>query len=413
MLACACTIVIVLAAGHAMAGGNDDPEPQPDRPYVNDLAWNIMDVLDEENIVLSPYSIYTALGMLLNGAEPGSSTEKELADVLGVKGAGESNDYLEYVKKLLPKASDQLGLRIANMILVDSSILNEPNTEINNEFRRIITEYYEGEIDEADFANDVESVREFIRAWVEEKTEGMIPDYESVAKETTVTDLLNVIYLKSSWKYPFQEGSSFKTQFHNRDGSVSSVDMMKRTFGHQIKYYEDSKYRGVELPYNVEGERGLAMYVILPKDPSRTDVLESWCNESADYRESFLTALRSSGNARSIKVLLPSFEAENEYDLCKILEKLGMSVSFTDGAEYTRILDGQVLHVGSGKHQAKITVDENGTEAAAVTEIVMEKNSGSIGFNETIDFRCDIPFIYTISETTEGTDLFIGCVNSL
>ncbi len=377
---------------------------------VNEFAWDIFDISDEDNVVFSPYSIYVALGMLLNGAEPNSLTEKELTDLLGVKDFSEANKLINTINSLLPSSSEQFTLQSSNLILVDKSVLKESGTKINKDFEKILDDYYHGTIDVADFVNDLATVKEMIRKWVADQTNDFIPNYQSVATDQTVTDILNVIYMKSDWENKFSKDANSVEKFKCADGKMVDVTLMNGSF--HIKYYSDSKYRAVELPYCTYDSEGLAMYIVLPVDPDSTDIKKAWSSETKEYRETFLSNLRASKNVK-VNIHLPNFEAESSFDLCEVLRSLGVTVAMSDSAEFTKILDNQVLKVGTAKHQAKIKVDESGTEAAAVTEISMVKNSVVFMPEIPVDFRCDIPFVYTISGTEDGTDLFMGYIGYL
>jgi len=407
---------VAIGAGVAMTMNNGGEEPQPFYTdysadnHVNSLAWNILDHSENGNVVFSPYSLYTALGMLLNGAKEDSATEKELADLLGVGDADAVNAFISKVIQDMPASDEYLSLEAANLVLLDKSVLDEPGVRFNETFAEILEKIYNGTADTADFANDLAAAKEYIRKWVDVNTDGMIPDYKSIATDQTVTDILNTIYLKASWEQAFSKDSTRTAVFHKEDGKDSKIDMMNRMFGH-VRYYTDGKFRGVEIPYITTGDEGLAMYIVLPADPADRSVRSEWSKQTVEYRESFMENVRKADYA-AVNVSLPRFEAEASFDLCEMLESLGLSICMSDSAEFTQILDNQMLHVGIGKHQAKIKVDEKGTEAAAVTEISMEKNA-SVLAPDVVRFCCDIPFIYAVSSMTDGTDVFVGYVGSL
>jgi serpin B len=397
---------------------NTDPEPfNPVNDPVafgdmNSFAWAVFD--DEKNVnkIFSPYGIYTALGMLLNGAEPGSSTEAELVKLLGTTNATDLNAYLLSLTAQMAKMdSDDLRFTSSNLVLVDSSMLKEPGVTINENFARIIEECYDGNIDEADFANDIAAVKLFIQEWVAKKTNNMIPEYDSIANNDTVTDILNAVSLKAKWANLFEAQNTHKGVFKNCDGTSSNVDLMTQLMRHAVRYYEDSKYRGIELPYTLDSGYNtvLAMYIVIPQ--SGTGMLDSWSKESVEYREAFLESIRKA-EPTSVKVTMPKFEMEASMDLKAVLKSLGLSVSFTNEARFTKMIDNEFLKVDAAKHQAKIKVDEEGTEAAAVTEITMVKATGMLE-DSYITFNCNVPFVYTISLTSDGTSLFMGSVGKL
>ena len=221
------------------------------------------------------------------------------------------------------------------------------------------------------------------------------------------SDLHLVVYFKGDWEYKFDAENTDDDDFTDSSGNVSAVPMMCKKITGSLKYYADDKYRGIELPYKMDGEDIiLAMYIVIPLDGGN-GCIDSWKKESPEYREGFIEKIRGSDGYRDIRIHLPKFEMEKELDLQKILMKMGMTISFSGSAEYTKILDGTDLVVGGAKHQAKIKVDEEGTEAAAVTEIILEK--AALPSNPFMEFYCNIPFVFTISEMTTGTNLFMGC----
>lgn len=405
--------VIAVAAIVINSGEGEEKNEQFDTPVqepsgINRFSWDVFDTQGDTNIFYSPYGLYTALGMLLNGAEPDSLTEKELLRVLHARDKLSVNDGVSTINSLLTKDT-KYKFSSSDMILVDKTYV--ANKTINEDFKKIIEEVYDGSVDKVDIANDAASVREMIKKWVDEKTNGFIPDYESILDNSTLVDILNVVYFKGGWEYPFDPQFTFERSFTNSDGSVLSTDMMYKKFSAgSIGYYADDKYKGISLPYVSEGGVALSMVIVLPKDGS-LDIKEKWSSETIEYRESFMEKVRN-GNAGNSKidVVLPKLEMELSYDLKEVFSALGMNISMSNVAEFTDIIDGEYLKVSDGKHQAKVKVDEKGTEAAAVTEIVL-KNTAFIDTEPLVYFHCDIPFVFTITEEQYGTDLFAGYVS--
>ena len=376
---------------------------------INGFAWDFLDG-EDGNVVFSPYGICTTLGMLLNGSEPGSSTEAELKKLLHVDDVKTFNETVRTLSALIGGYTDEgRGFGSSNLVLVDESVLKEPGVSINREFESIVQRYYDGSIREVDFRNSLETVKETIRAWVEERTHGLIPGYESIATERTVTDLLNVVHFKGDWRYKFESASTFESVFHNADGTETVTDMMHTTVFGGFRYYDDGRYTGIELPYSLNGVEA-ALYVIIPTDHG-TDMTARWKGETVEYRETFLSELRKSPRT-AVTLALPKLDVESKIDLCEKLKSMGLTVSFTDDARYTEMLDGCPLKIGGAKHQAKVVVDEEGTEAAAVTEITMEKVSSAL-LDPTKSFNCDVPFVFTLSESTTGMSLFAGFVEQM
>ncbi|MBR4504592.1 MAG: hypothetical protein IKP20_06455 [Candidatus Methanomethylophilaceae archaeon] len=365
---------------------------------VNALGWDCFDAADGGNILLSPYGIYFALGMLANGSESGSEAEKEMLGILHSDGIDSLNAYLD---SLLAANGEEFVS--CGMVMVDRSAV--AGTSVSEDFAKAVVRYCGGAVSEADFSGDLDAVKALIKEWVSEKTCGLIPDYESIATEDTVCDLLNVVHFKGSWNVPFDSDLTYDEYFHGDGGSVSLVPMMHGTLK-GVRYHEDSRFRGIQLEYDSELREGLCMRIILPKDPSSTEVLKEWKSESWENREAFMGKLGSPALVDA-DISLPKLDLSESLDLKKILSELGLSESAT----FSGMIDGVPLSVEGGKHQARMIVDEEGTEAAAVTEITMEKLSVIPGSDLSIvEFRCDIPFLMAIVDEETGADLFVGYV---
>lgn len=402
---------VMVAAGVIVYTGQDNSSNQASveeaEGNLNAFTWDLFDSLGSDNIVFSPYGMYTAFGMLANGAKDKSLTQKEVLDMLYSSSDMTLNAYIKELQSL-PHSTEGDGPKLTfesnNLVLVDSSALEKESVKINAYFKSIIEAYYNGTISEADFNKDIDAAKEYIRAWVNDTTHGLIPDYESEATPETITDILNVVYFKADWKYLFDPSETYKTDFKSSDGSKGTVDMMHRTFSNKVRYYQDDKFMGLEIPY--ASCDSYAMYLILPKDHGGK-VLDMWKNESIEYRESFMSNIRNAPYAEKVVLSLPSMDLDVRYDIKDILTALGVSVSFTDDAQYTEMVDGECLRIDGGCHQVRFIVDEEGTEAAAVTEIVT-KNISSLPGKDPIVFNCNVPFIFTVSDMTSGANIFAG-----
>ncbi len=402
------TAVCVLASAYTMDADRTGTETEssgivsPDTVPSGDItafSWDILGGTGNGNMIFSPYSLYTALAIMANGAEPGSGTEAEILKALRSDGTGSLNAYLSSLG-----LENDPGLVSSNMILIDSSVaVNHP---LNEEYRKTVSEMYSCAVSDADFRNSIDSVKKFIQEWVSEKTRGMIPDYESAADSDTVADIINTICLKKEWMHKFDPQNSFKMKFTCGNGTVCSAETMHITL-RGANYYDDGKYRALEIPYS-DGKSH--MTVILPSDGKSLDVLGSWKKETDEYRNSFLKKLSENVPDQSVSLYLPKLDLSAEYDLEKLLAPLNLSRSFSGCAEYTKIADNYCLKIGGGKHQAVVRADEEGTEAAAVTEIVM-KCTAVYNPNPVIEFRCDVPFVFMIEQS--GIPLFIGHASDL
>ena len=379
-----------------------------------------------DNIFYSPYGIATVLSIAANGAD--GETKKELLHALGCE-AVPNEEYGEFQKRFGKLYAKSVFLISSNLLLLGEKSVADA---INPDFIKTVTNFYQSEIREADFAHDLAGERERIRAWVDEKTQHIIPDYQSVVTDDAVLNFLNVICFKGEWAHEFDEGlkdgvlSSRKLRhiFGNKDGSESNVKFMSKEFWCSIPYYEDEKYKGIALPYRKDWDKNqtaTAMLVIMPKDENDRNIAEEWVSETVDYQREFMQSIKDSSDEIIVDVHLPKFELTTNHDVKKSLAKMGVNLAFSDFAEFSSMVDyGKIkdgVKIGSISHQAKIEVDENGTEAAAVTEMIPL----FWGFFPIptprprchVEFHAYRPFLFIIQDLASGIDLFTGVVNKL
>ena len=363
------------------------------------FAWDVFDVVGDRNAVFSPFGLFTALGMLASGSDDGSPERQEVLRVL-------HSDSLESLNRGLPSMApryEDAVFHSSNLMLVDSSLL-EGGARIDESYLDTVSSVYGGSVSEADFRRDADAVREMISRWVKACTEGLIPDYESIVTDDTVMDLLNVVYFKAEWFSPFDPHRTSSCRFTSSDGSVSDVRMMSKTSRFTFGYHSDGKHRGVRIRY----KSGAAMLLVLPESPGDLGVLESWRSETAEYRVKFMNSLLTSPGAY-VSLAMPAFTLSADYDLRKVFEGLGMDAVLFGKPGFGRMIGGRRLAFDAGKHQAKVKVDEEGTEAAAVTEIAMALGC-ALETERPIRFCCDVPFVFAIVDEDTGAYLFAGYV---
>lgn len=371
----------------------------------DEFCWKYFATLDrDENIFYSPYGINAALSILANGAS--GDTLKEIISALEADNVQNLNECHKNFSEYAAKNYDNFAE--ANLLLIDKKIIERG---LDKNFKRVVNEIYGSEVREADFKNNLDDEKQRISRWVADKTKNFIPNYKSIATEDTLTDLLNVVYFKGKWQIPFKVYVTEENIFTNRDGSEVTVNMMNRVFDNQISYCEDEKFKGIVLPYS----DGAAMYLIMPVDKS-LNVADAWNNESLSYRADFIAGLKRSHEFNGdVVVLLPKFDLDIENNLVENFKVMGMTKSFTDDAEFFNIVNGTSLKIGNVQHRAKIKVDEEGTEAAAVTEVVMLEATAAPDFEEprTVYFIADRPFLFVIRDVQSDVTLFAGVVNQL
>ena len=374
---------------------------------VNNFNWNYFSKLDKDkNILYSPYSIAAAFSIVANGAT--GRTQREILNALSTKNIQTLNDGFKNFRAVMEKNySDGTILKEADLILIDK---NFTGNGINSNFQDSVEEFYNAQIDAADFGGNLDGEKERIRDWVAENTDNFISDYKSAAEIDTVLDLLNVIYFKGKWVNPFDAEKTWKSNFTNNDGSKSKVQMMAQSFKNKIRYYADEKFMAIEIPYE---KKFAAMYVILPRNEDALNVAELWDAEKNSYKENFLANLKAAPIFNgTVEVFIPKFELDIKNKLNEDLQRMGIRRAFNDNAEFSNIIKRTQLKISNATHQAKIKVDEEGTEAAAVTEITMVRATATAP-SRRIYFKADRPFLFLIRDLQSETDLFTGAVNTL
>lgn len=375
---------------------------------VNNFNWNYFSKLDKtKNIFYSPYSIAAAFSIVANGAT--GKTQKEILNALSAKNIQILNDGFKNFRAVMKKNySDSTILNEADLILIDKNFIGKG---IDSKFKNVAEDFYNAQIDAADFSGNLEGEKERIKNFVAESTNNFITDYKSSAEIDTVLDLLNVIYFKGKWENQFDAQKTWKSHFTNYDGSKSKVPMMAQSFEDNMRYYADEKFMAIEIPYE---KNFAAMYVILPRDENALNVAEIWDAEEIFYKENFLANLKSSPTFDGIvEVFIPKFELDIKNELNEDLQKMGIRRAFTDNAEFSNIIKKTQLKISNATHQAKVKVDEEGTEAAAVTEIVMMRATATATPPRRIYFRADRPFLFVIRDVQSQINLFTGALNQL
>jgi serine protease inhibitor len=239
-----------------------------------------------------------------------------------------------------------------------------------------------------DFERATEEARAAINEWTSERTHAKIPQILAPGAVNSATRLVlvNAIYLKAPWQYPFAKDMTRDGAFHLADGSVVEVPMMTGA-DKPAQYVEVAGVRAVRLPY-FGGT--LAMTIVLDDAGPET-----------------VQALAAAGPTESASVTMPSFTFRLPAQLKPVLSQLGLGVAFSDEADFSGMTDDAALTIDEVVHEAFISVDEAGTEAAAATAVVMRDLSLVVPMH---DVTVDRPFTFVIHDTTFGTPLFVGRV---
>ncbi|HEU0297551.1 MAG TPA: serpin family protein, partial [Anaerolineales bacterium] len=250
----------------------------------------------------------------------------------------------------------------------------------------------------ADFVNQFESVRKEINDWVYDETQEKIKDLlpEGVLSSDTRMVLVNAIYFKADWLNQFDANDTFDSPFHLLDGTDVTVKTMNQ--GTSMPYYRGDGFQAVELPY--AGDTA-AMDIFVP-DEGNFEALESSLN--SDLFNETINGLQPA----SMMLSLPKFTFESSFNFSDTLKSMGMVDAFAaDKADFTAMTAENDLFISNVIHKAFVAVDEEGTEAAAATAVIVDVTS-AIMYDVTLTI--DRPFIFIIRDKISGQILFIGRV---
>ena len=345
---------------------------------------------NRDKLILSPLSASYALSMLANGT--GGTTLTELTDALGFSGftLDEINTYNRKLVKELGQQDNTTILSTANSLwmLDDFQVLDS--------YRATLTQAYDAEVrrEERDKAKDA------INAWCSDKTNGCIPEFLKDDPSGEVM-LLNALYFKGIWTDPFREESTRTEQFTNEDGSHSKVDMMNREDSY--RFAQNDLCAIVRLPY---GNGAFALQVVLPQE----GVELAQCIEALDGAS--WKALQESMTWEDVNLKLPKFAIEDyRNSLMDVLKAMGVHEAFSNLADFSKLAE-RALAVSAVDQSIYFKLDEEGTEAAAVTGVIASTDIGP-NPNGVYEFHVDRPFLFLLTEKSTGSILFMGKVTRL
>ncbi len=348
------------------------------------------------NIFFSPYSISTALAMTYTGA--GGETAREMASSLHFPSDSKTLEasYAGLVEQILGGESKKIyQLDIAN------ALWGQKGLDYSADFLKRTEAAYQATLHPLDFQSNPESARQTINAWVEQKTRDKIKNLlpPSSVKHSTDLILTNAIYLKAAWASPFSRSATTNQDFQTATAKVS-VPLMHHTA--QYRYF-DAEVDGVQvvdLPYS---GGSLSMVVILPR---QVDGLERFESSLTSARlEDYLGKL---GSSQKVEVFLPRFKLEQSLELGEALKSLGMTQAFTPQADFSAITTSRNLFLSAVIHKAYADINEEGTEAAAATGVVMRAAAMMAPQKPPVVFRADHPFLFLIRDIRSGSILFLG-----
>jgi serpin B len=351
-----------------------------------------------KNIFFSPYSISSALAITYEGAR--GTTADEIRSVLHFPANGTlMREGFAATDARLNRGSDNYTLRTANALWAEETYQFLP------EYVDVAGRWYGANVTNLDFRNNPDGSRAIINRWVEEQTEEKIRDLLPAGSIDALTRLVitNAIYFKGTWAEQFDPNETTDEEFRVGPNETVQVRMMQRTDEDAVfGYAETDALQVLEMPYAHGNGTELSMLVLLPKGDNLTAVEERL---DADM----VAELRDSLDSQRVRVYFPKFKLETEYSLPRVLAAMGMPTAFTGDADLSGMDGTRDLFVSDVVHKAFVDVNEEGTEAAAATGVVVNLVSAPI--EDTVPvFRADHPFVFMIVEEDSGTVLFMGRV---
>jgi serpin B len=351
---------------------------------------------EDGNLFFSPYSIATALSMAYAGAR--GQTAAQLAELLGVSiddaawhAARNAIELGLMDERPSPPSLQPIRLEPTN------AIFGQHDFPFEQEYIDTLAVYYGAGMQLVDFVTQTEEARELINEWVSERTNERIPQLlpQDSIDDMTRFVLVNAIYFKANWIHQFEPDATRDGIFTLLDGSQVTVPLMHTNL--RTGYARGTGWQAVSLPY----AGGASMIVIVPDEGRYADVENG-------LDAAFVSALRNGLGDAIVDLGLPRWESSSTLDLAPALKALGVADLFVPFvADLTGIAPVEDLYVSAALHQANITVDEEGTEAAAATAIIGGITSAPELF---VTLHIDRPFIYLIQDELSGAPLFVGRV---
>lgn len=364
----------------SMLQTRDDMSDFSCRFFAESLRRNVM----KGNDCLSPYSLFAALSMVANGDDADAS--RELIDLLGSDDLKQLNEYNKLLLSELRNVDSATKLMIANSIWVNSGSLCHPM------FQSTLSDTYQATFRSMNLASN-ESV-EAINAWAAENTAGLVPYFLQQPLGVQLA-VLNALYFKAPWATQFDKSLTTEADFHNADGTLAKVEMMHHP-ALEAHFAELNGANVLRLPY----ANGLfCMTLILPTEG---------CGESEVASLMTPEVLTAAGNEVLANLYMPRFEMQANGSILNVLKRMGLNV----GLPFRTMLAGGDVVIDNILQATRLKVDENGTEAAAVTAVTMDGMADPSSEPRRISMTLDRPFLFAITERSSGAVLFMGRVSA-
>lgn len=351
----------------------------------------------DSNIMISPASI--ALAMEMTGAGSCDDTLRQITDLIAPDATPEEvQAFMADINQHLNN-NDYFDLHSANSVWMNEDIVGD---HIKDDFLNFIREYYSAEAQSLQF--DTEAL-ELINEWIEEKTNGMIPDMLKELEPSAAMVLVNAIAFEAQWATPYEDYQVHENEiFHNNDGTESEVTMLYDT----LNWYYETDFATGFCRYYEGGE--YYFLAMLPTDDSISANEFAASLTAEDWNE----FINSRDGNYLVYTRMPEFESDYEVGMTEILKQMGVTDAFTEAANFDNIAEipGYYLYISKVLHKTHIELDRYGTRAAAATAVTLDAACAFVE-EETREVYLDRPYVYAIVDSADNTPLFIGTVNSL
>lgn len=349
------------------------------------------------NVVFSPHSVQVALAMTSAGARGTTASQMETALRFGLPQErlhaafnALDRDLARRAMRPVEGAGQRFRFRSAN------ALWGQRGYTFLAPFLDTLAQHYGAGVNLVDFLGDADGSRLRINRWVSDQTEARIPDLLPMGSVTPLTRLVltNAVYFNASWQTPFETRRTAPAAFTGLDNATRDVPMMNAAL--EARYAEVDGVQAVELPY-VGGD--VSMLLVLPPAGRFTEVEQGLTAARLD-------ALVGALGTHSVSLRVPSFSFRTQASLKMLLQSLGMTDAFTAMADLSGINGARDLSVQDVVHEGFIAVNEQGTEAAAATAVIV----GTTSVPEPATFHAVRPFLFALRDNPTGTLLFVGRV---
>jgi len=347
-----------------------------------------------DNVIISPLSIHLAMSLLYHGAQ--NRSKQQLEKVLSLEHISDQivseesrNLLLSYIKL---KSNLQTKIELANVIFADNTV------DIKTPYQEGLNSSFLTSARRVDYSNPTKS-SDTINEWVANKTSNLITELitpEAIDPSSTRMMLLNAVYFKANWRFPFPKFDTFTAPFTVSRNAYVNTKMMKLTEIIAYNYDKDLQAHIISLPYE---NPNFDMLVILPDDNVDVDVL------SSRMRGVNFNDMNARLSLEEIALEMPKFKLGFKTQLVSAFKKLGVSDIFGSAADLTGITD-ESLYVSDILHETKIEVNEEGSEAAGITGIILDLRTAGGSTPQLL--RINRPFMFVIQDLENRIPLFMG-----